>query len=82
MTETPARWRPGDPIGRGVTYLPTRADRLAYAEACEAAKIDAAARAILNIPDLTTRRARIAMHPEKTRARLRARITEMWNEPR
>lgn len=79
---TPRPWRPGDPVGCGEAFLPTRALQLAYADACRAAILDATARAIAEIPDLTTRRARIAMHPEKTRDRLRARITELWNETR
>lgn len=77
---TPRPWRPGDPVGCGEAFLPTRALQLAYADACRAAILDATARAIAEIPDLATRRARIAAHPEAQRGALQERIAQIWQQ--
>lgn len=73
-------WRPGDPVGCGEVFLPTRKHAEEYTAACRAAIITADARAICAIPELATRRAQIARYPEKHRAALKARIAELWNK--
>lgn len=75
-------WAPGDPVGCGEVFLPTRRDVLAYTDACQAAILDATARSILAEQDLATRRARIDAFPEAKRDALKARIKELWNERR
>lgn len=72
-------WRPGDPVGRGAVFLPTPAIRAAYHAACAAERIDATARAVLALPTLPERRARIEQCPERDRDALRARVTELWS---
>lgn len=73
-------WQPGDPVGCGPVYLPTRDVADAYARACLDAILTADARAICAIPEIATRRARIAMYPEKHREALKARVRELWNK--
>lgn len=75
---TRAAWQPGDPVGCGEAYLPTPKIRAAYHAAVHTAMIDAEARAILNAPEVATRRARIARYPEKWRDELKARVKELW----
>lgn len=74
----PRAWQLGDPIGPGQLFLPTKADRLAYAEACIAAQIEATARAICAMPDKATRAAAVAMYPADRRDRLKEKIRELW----
>lgn len=76
----PRPWQPGDPVGCGEVFLPTRKHAEAYTDACRAEILTADARAICAIPDLPTRRARIAMYPEKHREALKARVRELWNK--
>lgn len=72
-------WKPGDPIGCGEVFLPTRKAVEEYTAACIAAQITADARAVCAIPDRATRAARVAMYPEYRRDALKARILELWN---
>jgi hypothetical protein len=71
-------WAAGDPVGCGVVYLPSKASRRAYGDACRRAFIDAAAREVAAMRDLHQRRAFIERYPEADREALKARIKELW----
>ena len=76
MTRSPLR--PGDPVGCGEVYLPTRAAAEAYQAACRDAILTADARAIIAIPSVGTRCARVAMYPALWRGALKQKIKELW----
>lgn len=71
-------WAPGDPVGCGAVFLPTAKIRAAYHAEAHRQMITATARSIINMPEVATRRARVAMYPEKWRDELKARVKELW----
>lgn len=73
-------WAPGDPVGCGEAYLPTKRLRDAHHAQAHRQMIDAEARAVIGMPDMAIRRARIARYPEKWRDELKARVKELWGE--
>ncbi len=75
---TPRPWRPGDPVGCGEVFLPTRKLVEAYTQACVDAQIETAARAICAMPDRETRAAAVAMYYAPRRERLKEKIRELW----
>lgn len=74
-------WKPGDPVGRGAVYLPTRAASQAYTEACLHEMSDATARAIAKEPSIEKRRVMAAKamagQDEKYAIWLRSRVGEI-----
>lgn len=81
-TVTPDPWKPGEPIGPGALYLPTRQIAEAYHAECQRQVVAAVARAICAIPDLETRRARVAMYPATLREQLKTAVAAYWKEHR
>jgi Arc/MetJ family transcription regulator len=71
-------WQPGDPVGTGALYLPTKEDRLAYGMACRAAIIESAARHAISLGSLQLRRDFIDAYPDTMRDALKARIKQIW----
>jgi hypothetical protein len=71
-------WQPGDPVGTGALYLPTKEDRLAYGMACRGAIIDSAARHAISLGSLQLRRDFIDAYPDTMRDALKARIKQIW----
>ena len=54
-------WKPGDPIGAGIVYLPDAETRAAYHAADQLAKKTAMARRLLNAPVSEARRISAAL---------------------
>ena len=69
-------WRPGDPVGRGVVYLPDQKTRDAYWRAVNEALIDSAARHVISLPSIEARREYIERH--RHGEALKARVSDLW----
>ena len=75
-------WSPGDPVAGGEVYLPTETLRQAYYAECQHQILEATAVAVMNAPELATRRAIIARYPAKWRDLLKDRVKELWEAGR
>jgi len=71
-------WKPGDPVGIGVVYLPDKKTRAAYGKACRDLWIDSAAKHAISLPTLHQRREFIDSYPLDARDALKVRVAELW----
>lgn len=71
-------WRPGDPVGMGLVYLPDKKTRDAYGKACRDQWIESAAKHAVQLPTLQARRDFINSYPAGARGQLKDRVAELW----
>lgn len=71
-------WKPGDPVGAGLVYLPDKKTRDAYGKACRDQWIESAAQHAVQLPTLQARRDFINSYPSSARDQLKDRVAELW----
>ena len=71
-------WKPGDPVGGGLIYLPDQKTRDAYGKACRDQWIESAAQHAVQLSTLQARRDFINNYPMPARDQLKERVAELW----
>lgn len=71
-------WKPGDPVGMGLVYLPDKKTRDAYGKACRDQWIESAAQHAVQLPTLEARRNFINSYPAQARDQLKDRVAKLW----
>lgn len=73
-------WKPGDPVARGLVYLPDKKTRDAYGKACKELWIEPAAIHAVSLNTLHERRRFIDGYPMPERDQLKAKVAELWSK--